>query len=93
LHGIAPDDPAVPQALVQWRSAHTRINGRAVRIEGRSELATGDGAETDWRLKDVQITAVVPTMPAQPLPAPARAKARRQAGQPVPARPQPEIRH
>ena len=93
LHGIAPDDPTVPQALVQWRSAHTRINGRPVRIEGRSELATGDGAETEWHLKDVRITAVVPTMPAQPLPTPARVKARRQTGQPQPPRPQSEVRH
>jgi hypothetical protein len=93
LHGIAPDDPVAPQALVQWRSAHTRINGRPVRIEGRTELATGDGAETGWRLKDVRITAVVPTEPAQPAPTPARVRARRQAGQPAPARPQSEVRH
>jgi hypothetical protein len=93
VHGIAPDVPDLPQALVEWRSAHTRINGRSVRIEGRSELAAEAGPGIDWRLKDVRITAVVPTAPAQPAPTPARVKARRQAGQGVPARPQPDVRH
>jgi len=93
VHGIAPDVPDTPQALVEWRSAHTRINGRPVRIEGRSELAAAASPEADWRLKDVRITAVVPTAPAQPVPTPARVKARRQAGQAVPARPQSEVRH
>lgn len=93
VHGIAPDVPETPQALVQWRSAHTQINGRPVRIEGRTELAAGDGTPADWRLKDVRITAVVPTVPAQPVLTPARARARRQAGQPVAARPSQEVRH
>lgn len=99
VHGIAPDDPAAPQAFVQWRSAHTRINGRSVRIEGRSELGGGDGPQPDWRLKDVRITAVVPAVPAQPMPTPARVRARRRAGQiaqstqSIPARPPSEVRH
>jgi hypothetical protein len=93
VHGIAPDVPDIPQALVQWRSAHTRINGRPVRIEGRTELAAGDGLPSEWRLKDVRITAVVPTVPVQPVLTPARARARRQAGQAVSVRPSSEVRH
>ena len=84
VHGIAPDMPDTPQALVAWRSAHTLVNGRPVRIEGQSELMVADAG---WRLKDVRITAVVPK--ARP-PAPARRRAGRQS---VPVQPPSEVRH
>ncbi|SDD49367.1 Predicted acylesterase/phospholipase RssA, contains patatin domain [Massilia sp. PDC64] len=88
VHGIAPDVPDSPQALVAWRSAHTLVNGRPVRIEGRSELMAADAG---WRLKDVRITAVVPkAQPAARTPAPARKPAGRQ---PVPIQPPSEVRH
>jgi predicted acylesterase/phospholipase RssA len=91
VHGIAPDVPDTPQALVTWRSAHTLINGRPVRIEGQSELMAADAG---WRLKDVRITAVVPKArperpPDQP-PAPARAPAGRQSPR---GRPPSDARH
>jgi predicted acylesterase/phospholipase RssA len=88
VHGIAPDVPDTPQALVAWRSAHTLINGRPVRIEGKSELMVADAG---WRLKDVRITAVVPkARPAERTPAPARQPVGRQ---PVPVQPPSEVRH
>jgi hypothetical protein len=87
VHGIAPDVPRMPQAVVAWRSAHTLINGRPVRIEGRSELMVADAG---WQLKDVRITAVAPQPRSGRTPAPARAPAGRQA---VPVRPPPEARH
>lgn len=90
VHGIAPDVPGTPQALVAWRSAHTQVNGRPVRIEGRTELAATDGPGAGWRLKDVQITAVVPKPAPQRTPAQPRAPAGRQA---VPVRPPSEARH
>ncbi len=88
VHGIAPDVPDTPQALVAWRSAHTLVNGRPVRIEGQSELMAADAG---WRLKDVRITAVVPKAPPeQRTPAPARTRAGRQA---VHVQPPSEVRH
>ena len=87
VHGIAPDVPRMPQAVVAWRSAHTLINGRPVRIEGQSELMMADAG---WRLKDVRITAVAPKPRSGRTPAPARAPAGRQS---VPVRPPPEARH
>jgi hypothetical protein len=88
VHGIAPDVPDTPQALVAWRSAHTLVNGRPVRIEGQSELMVADAG---WRLKDVRITAVVPkAQPAARPPAPARKPAGRP---PVPVQPPSETRH
>jgi len=87
VHGIAPDVPGMPQAVVAWRSAHTLINGRPVRIEGQSELMVADAG---WQLKDVRITAVAPQPRSGRTPAPARAPAGRQA---VPVRPPPEARH
>ena len=87
VHGIAPDVPGTPQACVAWRSAHTLINGRPVRIEGKSELMATDSG---WRLKDVRITSVVP----KPRPERPAASARAQAGrQPTPPRPPSEARH
>jgi hypothetical protein len=91
VHGVAADDPAVPQALVTWRSAHTRINGRPVRIEGRTELALDDGS--DWRLKDVRITAVVPKVQPRPGRPQVRLPAGRAAASSVPVRPPSEVRH
>jgi predicted acylesterase/phospholipase RssA len=85
VHGIAPDVPHAPQALVAWRSAHTLINGRPVRIEGQSELMAADAG---WRLKDVRITAVVPQALPERAPAPVRA-----GRQSVPARPRSAARH
>jgi predicted acylesterase/phospholipase RssA len=87
VHGIAPDVPRTPQAVVAWRSAHTLINGRPVRIEGQSELMVADAG---WRLKDVRITAVVPKPPSGRTPAPARARAGRQS---VPVRAPSDARH
>jgi predicted acylesterase/phospholipase RssA len=87
VHGIAPDVPGTPQALVAWRSAHTLIHGRPVRIEGQSELMAADAG---WQLKDVRITAVVPKAQPGRAPAPARAPAGRQA---VRVRPPSEARH
>ena len=87
VHGIAPDVPGMPQAVVAWRSAHTLINGRPVRIEGQSELMVADAG---WQLKDVRITAVAPQPRSGRTPAPARAPAGRQS---VPVRPPPEARH
>lgn len=92
VHGVAADDPATPQALVTWRSAHTRINGRPVRIEGRSELAA-DHSGSAWRLKDVRITAVAPMAHPRPAQAAARAAAGRSPKQSVPARPPSDARH
>ena len=87
VHGIAPDVPGTPQALVAWRSAHTLINGRPVRIEGQSELTVADAG---WRLKDVRITAVVPKARPERALAPARAPAGRQS---VRVRPPSDARH
>ncbi len=88
VHGIAPDVPGTPQALVGWRSAHTLINGRPVRIEGESELMVAEGG---WRLKDVRITTVVPkAQPPERRPARARQLAGRQS---VPVQPPSEVRH
>jgi len=93
IHGIAPDVPATPQALVAWRSAHTLVNGRPVRIEGRTELAAADGPGAEWRLKDVRITAVVPNVQPGRKPASPRKPAGRTGGQSVPVQPPSEVRH
>jgi hypothetical protein len=81
VHGIAPDVPGKPQAYVKWRSAHTRIQGSPVRIEGRTELAAAGDANPEWHLKDVRITAVVP-----------KPEARREAISALPAEGRPAAR-
>jgi predicted acylesterase/phospholipase RssA len=91
VHAVVPDVVDMPQAFVCWRSAHTRINGWPVRIEGRSELAAGV-PDMAWRVKDVRITAVVPKVPPQRTPAPARVPAGRAAAS-VPVRPPSDARH
>jgi predicted acylesterase/phospholipase RssA len=91
VHGIALDVPDTPQAFVKWRSAHTRINGWPVRIEGRSELAAD--ADMAWRLKDVRITAVVPKAKPPGAPASPRIPATRAGGKTVPVRPPSDARH
>jgi predicted acylesterase/phospholipase RssA len=58
VHALGPD-AGQPQALVNWRSVHTRVNGWPVRIEGETELVDGTGG-ADWQPVDVRITAVVP---------------------------------
>ncbi|QJE02336.1 hypothetical protein HH212_21835 [Massilia forsythiae] len=73
LYGMRRGDPAVPQALVRWRTVDAELDsgGRTlpVHIEGRSELADDAGrgqqaahspGQKAWRVKDVRITAMKP---------------------------------
>jgi len=56
--GLAGGD--APRALVRWRTVDAELGGRPVRIEGRSELADDLDAGSEWRVKDVRLTAVAP---------------------------------
>jgi len=76
LYSIAPAQPGAPQALVRWRSVGAEIDGRPVRIEGRSELAELPDSGAAWRLKEASITAVTPLAERVALPQRTAAPAR-----------------
>lgn len=71
LYGARGGDPAIPRAVVRWRTVDAQVDGGPVRIEGNSILSDEADGGTEWRVQDVRITAVVPKpgTPAAPQPA------------------------
>lgn len=83
LYSTGTSGVAAPRALVRWRTVDAEVGGRPVRIEGRSELADDIDSGSEWRVKEVRITAVVPKKMETGAARPAAAQPQAGRGQPA----------